>query len=149
MTIRIATGVARRGERVLLVGSRYANHPEPLWTLPGGRQERGELASETVVREIQEETGLTAHVVEFAYASESYDGETHVVNLTFEVDVRGEPHVPESADHVTGAAWLTQAEIEERVKVAVVRDPLVSYLRGEERRYFGFHDAGVTIQWLE
>jgi len=149
VTIRIVTGIARRGERVLLVASRYANHPAPLWTLPGGRQEPGELASETIVREMQEETGLVARIVEFAYVSESYDGETHVVNLTFEIETDGEPHLPREHDHVAAAEWISIRELERRMTVAVVREPLLAHLRGDSRRYFGFHDAGVTIQWLE
>jgi len=29
-----------------------------------------------------------------------------------------------------------------------VREPLVAYLEGRsERRYMGYHDAGITIEW--
>ena len=43
-----------------MVASRYPNHREPLWNLPGGASVPGELLSETVVREVFEETGLRA-----------------------------------------------------------------------------------------
>ncbi len=145
--IRIATGIARRDDRVLLVASRYANHPEPLWTLPGGRLEPGELAPETLAREVREETGLVARVGDLAYASESYDGATHVVNLTFEMKAEGEPRAPQGADHVIDAAWISIGELDTRMTVAVVREPLLAYLRGSAQRYYGFREAGVTIEW--
>lgn len=147
MTLRIVTGVARRRHQVLLVASRYANHPHPLWTLPGGRQEPGELASETILREVQEETGIAASVIELAYLSESFDGATHVVNVTFEIAASGEPRVPEASDHVVAAAWVDVDDLPKRMQVAVVREPLLAYLRGSEQRYFGFHEAGVSIRW--
>lgn len=148
MNIRIATGIARRGEAILLVASRYANHPEPLWTLPGGRQEPRELAAETVAREVREETGLDATVGDLAYASESYDGETHVANLTFIIAVEGEPRAPVGHDHVVAAEWVPIAQLGERMHIAVVRNPLLAYLGGSPCRYYGFHDAGVTIRWF-
>ena len=81
--IHLATGIAIRDGRLLMVASRYANHREPLWNLPGGRQLPGELLSETVVRELFEETGLRAEAGEVAYVSESYDGAEHFLNVTF------------------------------------------------------------------
>lgn len=145
--IRIATGIALHDDRVLLVASRYANHVDALWTLPGGRLEPGELAPETVAREVREETGLVAQVGALAYASESYDGATHVVNLTFEMRLEGEPQVPQEADHVVDAAWVPIPKLAERMKIAVVREPLLAYLNGSAQRYYGFHDAGVRIEW--
>ncbi len=47
--------------RLLLV--KRANPPaQGLWSLPGGRQEPGESASEGVVREVREETGVEVRV---------------------------------------------------------------------------------------
>ncbi len=147
MSLRIVTGVARREDSVLLVASRYASHPQSLWTLPGGRQEPGELASETVLREVREETGIEASIIELAYVSESYDGATHVVNLTFAIAASGAPHVPQRSDHIVAAEWVAIDELPARMQVAVVREPLLAYLRGSGQRYFGFHEAGVSIRW--
>lgn len=146
--VHLATGLAERGGRVLLVASRYANHPHPLWNLPGGRQRPGELLSETVIREVREETGLRARIVELAYVSESYDGDTHYINATFRVEVEGTLAIPSSGDHVTDAAWVPVGELAARVAVAVVREPLVAHLRGVmPQRYVGYEEAGVTIRW--
>jgi len=146
--IHLATGVAESGGRVLLVASRYPTHPEPLWNLPGGRQRPGELLAETAIREIREETGLRARVVELAYVSESYDGDTHFVNAAFRVEVHGTLQIPQSGDHVAEAGWIPVGELGARITVAVVREPLVAYLRGVlAQRYVGYEHSGVTIQW--
>jgi 8-oxo-dGTP diphosphatase len=154
--VHLATGLARRnvgdGACVLLVASSYPNHAEPLWNLPGGRQRPGELLDETAVREVFEETGLRARAGELAYVSESYDGEVHVLNATFLVDVRGPTGVAvrfgSSGDHVVDVAWVPLAEIASRIVVGVVREPLLAYIRNElPRRYAGFHEAGITIEW--
>jgi ADP-ribose pyrophosphatase YjhB (NUDIX family) len=165
----LATGILVNDGRLLMVASRYANHPQPLWNLPGGRQLAGELLEETVVREVFEETGLRVNAGELAYVSESYDGDQHFLNVVFRVSFRqaqdGTLAPARSAglnvvrdaeskdqdvtgDHVVAVEWVPLDEVGERIVVAVVREPLLEYLRGSlEKRYAGFHDAGVTIEW--
>ncbi len=158
-TIHLATGIAVRDERLLMVASRYPNQPDPLWNLPGGRQEAGELLEETIVREFYEETGLRVEVGALAYVSESYDGEQHFLNATFLVEVidgssfdklrmtSGELRmIP--GEHVAAVEWVALCDVQERIAVGVVRDPLVAYLESRlARRYAGFHEAGITIEW--
>ena len=108
--VHLASGLAvrdgPRGERsVLLVASRYPNHPQPLWNLPGGRQQPGELLSETVEREVFEETQLRVHAGALAYLSESYDGPgVHFVNATFQLEGYG---AAASAQAHAGPAAMT------------------------------------------
>jgi ADP-ribose pyrophosphatase YjhB (NUDIX family) len=87
LTVHLATGLAVVEGRVLLVASRYANHAQPLWNLPGGRQQAGELLTETVEREVYEETGLRVRVGSLAYLGESYDGERHYLSACFLIEV--------------------------------------------------------------
>ncbi|SNY49648.1 NUDIX domain-containing protein [Paractinoplanes atraurantiacus] len=58
---RIVTAVLRDGDRVLLChrspGRRY--YPD-VWDLPGGHVDEGEDPKQSVVRELQEELGITA-----------------------------------------------------------------------------------------
>jgi 8-oxo-dGTP diphosphatase len=146
--IRLASGLAVHNGRVLLVASTYRSHAQPLWNLPGGRVAAGELLRDTVVREVYEETGLRANVSELAYVSESYDGARHILNTTFTIDVAGSLAMPQGDDHVVAVEWVPVDRLAERIAVAVVRDPLVHYLR-DRTRYFGFAEAGVTIEWPE
>jgi 8-oxo-dGTP pyrophosphatase MutT (NUDIX family) len=155
----IATALAVRdfgdGPRVLLVASRYANHAQPLWNLPGGRQHARELLYETAERECREETGILVRAGVLAYVSESYDPRgTHVLNATFlaaTLDDAAEPslpHVREAVDHVVAVEWVPIVAIASRVTVAVVRNPLVAFLRNElDRRYAGYAESGITIEW--
>jgi ADP-ribose pyrophosphatase YjhB (NUDIX family) len=165
-----------KDERLLMVASRYANQPHPLWNLPGGRQQPGELLVETVVREFYEETHLRVRAGALAYVSESYDGDQHFLNATFLVEVLSsfDPSILRQAqddtggvrmttggvrmttggftitpgDHIVAVEWVSLASVSERIAVCVVREPLVAYLEGRgEGRYAGYHDAGITIEW--
>jgi ADP-ribose pyrophosphatase YjhB (NUDIX family) len=144
--IHLATGIAIRDGALLLVASLYPSHSDPIWSLPGGRQRSGELFAQTLVREVSEETGLQAAVAEFAYLSESYDGETHILNTSFEMSVRGDMRVPLEGDHIAAVEWCPLERIEQRMTLRVARDPLMQYLRAG-RRYRGFLDAGVSVRW--
>jgi ADP-ribose pyrophosphatase YjhB (NUDIX family) len=145
-SIRLAHGLAVRDGRVLLVASSYPSHPDPLWNLPGGRMEPGELLHETVVRETLEETSLRARVRELAYVSESYDADVHVVATIFHIDVDGEIALPQRRDHVVAAQWEPRETLAQRVAVSVVREPLLQYLTTGVR-YYGTHYAGISIAW--
>ena len=149
--IHLATGIAVSDERLLMVASRYANQPHPLWNLPGGRQQPGELLVETVVREFYEETRLRVRARELAYVSESYDGDQHFLNATFLVEVLDQSSIDQreiGGEHVVAVEWVPLEAVRERIAVRVVREPLVAYLEGRcERRYAGYHDAGITIEW--
>jgi 8-oxo-dGTP diphosphatase len=144
--IHLASGLAIQNGSVLLVASSYASHQQPLWNLPGGRQQHGELLCEAVVREVFEETGLSAVVQRLAYVSESYDGETHFLSTIFEIETSGTLRTPRSADHVLDAQWCPVDQLPARLEVAVVREPLLAYLQ-HRTQYFGLHDAGITIRW--
>ena len=154
--VHLATGLAHRRESgqelVLMVASRYANHPGPLWNLPGGRQRPGELLVDTVEREVFEETGFRVRVGALAYLSESYDGDVHFINTTFHVTLLSETSalrpLPAEGDHVVDVAWVPADQIATRVSVGVIRKPLLAYLCGDlAQRYAGYHDAGITIVW--
>jgi 8-oxo-dGTP diphosphatase len=54
---------------------RHQHDGRAYWTLPGGGIEPGESAEQTVVREIEEETGLRVEVVRFLF-DHPYSGGT-------------------------------------------------------------------------
>lgn len=144
--IHLAHGLARRGEEILLVASTYANHEQPLWNLPGGRQEPGELLQQTLVREVLEETGLGARIFSLAYVAESYDGDTHYLSTVFEIGVVGNIFIPHGDDHVVDARWVAISEVGTLITPRVIREPLLAYLENGNR-YAGFEKADISIAW--
>ena len=94
--IHLCSGLLLRDGHVLLVRCVYPEQPQPLWVLPGGRQETGEMVEEAVIREFLEETSLRVRATRLAYVSESIDPPIgyHVVNCTFFVEEIGGPAQP-------------------------------------------------------
>jgi ADP-ribose pyrophosphatase YjhB (NUDIX family) len=150
-TVDLATGVIERAGAILLVACRYPNHPELLWTLPGGRRRPGELLVEALVREFREETRLAVVAHELLYISESFDraGGVHVRNATFRVSDEGEPRVDPGDAHVVSVEWVPRRDLPARLTVAVLREPLLASLAGDTRRYFGFADAEISIEFAD
>jgi len=137
----------------LLAASRYPNHAQPLWNLPGGRQRNDELLGAALAREFREETGLEIAVEGLLYVSESHDRATatHFLNVTFAVTAAAdaEPQLPKADAHVVALEWVERNRVAARLPTRAVREPLTAYLRGEARRYFGFVDAGITIVFAD
>ena len=78
-----ASAVLFRGEAVLLV-ERGDGPSEGLWSLPGGSIEAGETAEDAARREVNEETGLEAHIVGLAGVYDIIDrDETDAVVLHY------------------------------------------------------------------
>ncbi len=146
--IHLATALIERAGAVLLVASRYPSHPQPLWNLPGGRQQSGELLERTALRELREETGLAGTIRGLAYVAESYDGDRHFLNAAFLVDAQGEPELPRAGDHVAKIEWIPLDRIAGRLHAAVVREPLLNFLeRGQQ--YSSFARADISVRWFD
>ena len=149
--LHLCTGLLERDGRVLVVGNQYPNHEALLWNLPGGRQEWNETAPMTVERELREETGLDVHVGELLYLAESFDhvARTHVTALCFAITADGEPAVPPADAHVRACRFVAYEDLPALLSVSVIREPLLGYLDGRCRRYFGYLDAGITIAFAD
>jgi 8-oxo-dGTP diphosphatase len=149
--IHLATGILERDNKILLVASRYPNHADQLWNLPGGRQEPPESLEAALKREFLEETSLDIEVHELAYVAESFDysTSTHFTNFAFYVTANGEPHVPAGDAHAVECTWYTREELSQKLVVAVVREPLLTHLETPTHHYFAFDDPGITIQFAD
>lgn len=74
--------------RVLLV-QRGTPPGVGLWTVPGGRVERGETLAQAVAREVREETGLAVEVGALACVVERMGDDYHFVILDYVARVIG------------------------------------------------------------
>jgi len=149
---QLCSGLLIRDDRVLLVRCRYPGEDEPLWTLPGGRQERGETIEQTVAREFREETSLSTVPRELAYVSESFDSAhaLHVLNCTFFMDESDPAAVARPADpKVVEARFVSIASAPALLEADVLRVPVSAALEGRlGRRYFAFSDEQITVPFL-
>jgi 8-oxo-dGTP diphosphatase len=100
--VGVSTAVFRNG-RVLLA-QRAVGALAGLWSLPGGRVEFGEKLMEAALRELDEEVGVKAEIVDFAGVVEvlprKEGAQFHFVVVAFAANwVSGEPQTgPEAAD---------------------------------------------------
>ncbi len=111
------------GPEMLLTRISPRGHHTGSWTLPGGGVDHGEDPRSSLVREVEEETGLTprvselldVHHVHFSGTAPSGRLENfHGVHLIFETTVpdRQEPEVVEVDGTTDRAAWVKVSEIE-------------------------------------
>jgi len=146
--VQLCSGILRRGDSVLLTRCTYEGEPEPLWTLPGGRQESGETKAETVVREFFEEASLPVRIGPLVYVSESIDAarDLHVMNCTFAVEELEAGVQPRPRDsRVVTARFVPVAEAPALLRADVLRIPVAAALSGDlERRYFSFRAEDVV-----
>ncbi|MEV5256890.1 NUDIX domain-containing protein [Streptomyces anulatus] len=119
---------------VLLQRSENAKFAQGMWDLPVGKSEPGEPITETAVRELYEETGLTvkpealkvAHIIHGAWGVESPNGFLTVVFATHEW--AGEPQNRERRKH-SQVRWIDAHAIPENF-VDTTSSALQQYLAG-------------------
>jgi 8-oxo-dGTP pyrophosphatase MutT (NUDIX family) len=110
-------------DRVLLAHYRGTH-----WTLPGGKVEHGEDPYDTVVREVAEETGLTAVVERLLGvdsrvipAGESHSGEEHQnVGIFYAVRIIGGHSRPEANGETTASVWLPISQVASEPRAGLV-----------------------------
>lgn len=118
--------VVVRNGAILLI--RRGSPPgEGLWSVPGGRVQRGETLAQAARRELQEETGLDGNVGEAVGWTELIGRRRHYVVMDFWVTVASDA-APEAATDATDAQW---APIEELEKWDLV-DGLLQFLTDHE-----------------
>ncbi|MHC5905386.1 NUDIX domain-containing protein [Streptomyces sp. S6] len=119
---------------VLLQRSENAKFAQGLWDLPVGKSEPSEPITETAVRELYEETGLTvkpeslkvAHIIHGAWGVEAPNGFLTVVFAAH--DWSGEPENREPVKHAQ-VCWVDTDAIPKSF-VATTASALHSYLTG-------------------
>ncbi len=81
-----------------------------MWSLPGGRVERGETLAEAVVRELAEETGLEALCDQFVGWVERIEEDYHFLILDFAVTVLS-TDPPRAGDDAAEARWVPLGDV--------------------------------------
>jgi len=146
--IQLCSGLLVRDGHILLTRCVYAGEKEPLWTLPGGRQEANETKPQTVTREFWEEASLRVKVGQLAYASESIDVQRgqHVMNTTFYIEESDPKQAPRSQDaNVVDVRFVPVAEAPALLRADVLRIPVEAALSGAlDGRYFSFRADEVA-----
>ncbi len=95
--------------RVLLV---RRGHPpyQGMWALPGGFVELQETVEEAVVRELREETGLTARPWRLVGVYSGPDRDPRKPTTSVAYLMRGRARTPRGGDDAAAAAWVSLAD---------------------------------------
>ena len=104
----VVAALIRRGEKFMITRRPEGKARAGLWEFAGGKAEEGETPQEALVRECQEEIGVTVEVDD-PYMSVEYDYPDISVHLTlFEAKIaKGEP-TPMEGNTI---AWIAPEEI--------------------------------------
>jgi len=97
-------GLCFEGDKILLIKHHNLGKTGVLWAPPGGGLQFGESAEASLIREFQEETGLTVAVKDFLFVNEYLASPLHAIELFFEVSIiSGKPKIgkdPEMPDEM-------------------------------------------------
>lgn len=106
------TGIVVEDDRILLVKQRVS--ADRAWSLPGGRVEQGETLEAAIVRELEEETGLTTEVVKLLYVCDKPDVSPSLLHITFLLwRIGGELRLPSNEFDANPIADVAMVPIEE------------------------------------
>lgn len=99
--------------QVLLM--RYSYGGQDVFALPGGNPDRGEILTQTVIREIREELGVSVDLGEMILAgemllSERNDDVLHVVFATR--NLKGEPTLNPDETTALNLVWIPVADLD-------------------------------------
>lgn len=118
-------------EGLLLVKMAYGS-TKGQWMLPGGIVDPGEMLDEAVVREVLEETGVTARVVGICGLRTRHDGPDNDTYVLFLLEpVAGEP-VSDGHEN-TEARYLTLEELDAHDVTELSRSMGTKAIKGELR----------------
>jgi len=107
---KVAIGVIEREEKFLILQRAEDESSAGRWCFPGGRIEEDETAEEAALREVKEETGLEAEVLE---QGETFNAEGELGTwriYPFLMSAGGD--ISLNYEH-SSFEWATRAEIEE------------------------------------
>ncbi len=99
-------------ENSILLIRRGTPPGEGLWSVPGGRVQRGESLADAVCRELREETGLDGEVGDAVGWTELIGRRRHYVVVDYRVTVAPDA-MPTAGSDADDAAWVAFDELED------------------------------------
>jgi 8-oxo-dGTP diphosphatase len=140
--IGVASALVREG-RVLLVRHTYGEK-KGLWALPGGYATPRERLDESAVRELLEETGITAEVVDVVGLVTRYSGQGGAVFAVFRMQPVSGQLEPDGVE-IDQTGWFSAAEVVTMTDEELwseIRNPVLTALTGgagllEDKSYPG------------
>jgi len=136
--IQIGVALLERAGSILLVQQQGASDTHPMWALPGGVVESGELPTDAMIREVAEETGLEVLapgcLLYVVSSVEPTHGATSTAFVFAVTAWRGDlqPAAPDDPVHV--AQFVPQDEavaLLQQLPWSKMYEPIVAYLRRE------------------
>ena len=165
----IVAALLRREGELLLVRQQGPGDLRAAWTLPGGVAEPHELLIESLVRTVREATGIEiVRVGDLIHVAQMHNPTEHVwptgelppaggraTTFVFEVaEWKGEPHSTDRDESGREVRFWPRNEsirLLEDHPSRVVSEPILTYLRGEERDrvwlYRRGDDAQDHLEW--
>jgi mutator protein MutT len=106
--IEVAAAIVRRGDTILIAQRHAHDHLANFWEFPGGKRESHETFEQCLVRELQEELGVTVRVGQLVHdVTHAYPQRT-VRLCFFECEIlSGEPRPLDCQD----CRWVFVAEL--------------------------------------
>lgn len=140
-------GLAIREQSILLIRYDYPDEP-PLWHIPGGGAEPGELLSDAVEREFQEELGIPVAATVLSFVCNSVRTNDHglVYHCVFDVAslTHAEPALQPENTFGQHVEWVPIADLSAMRLYPNIGDSICQWVH--RRRYFdGTQNLGYII----
>lgn len=117
LRIRVC-GLYIENNKLLLLKHKVVNDSGIFWAPPGGGMEFGETSAQTLIRELKEETGLTAIKHEFAFVHEFINPPLQAIELFFRIyqmegtlNMGEDPEMGKGSQIIEGVQYLSCEEI--------------------------------------